>query len=94
MNWLIIIAISLISAFGGFASGRLGDKYGGHINAPHHWIYGLILIVIGILWFHSWLGLPCLAYGVGLFISDLNDFLQLRIWGVDKPHQWKFWSIM
>ena len=35
--------------FIGFAIGRFGDKYGGHLNLPHHWIYGLSLIILGFI---------------------------------------------
>jgi len=93
MNSLIIITSSLISTFIGFAIGRLGDKYGGHLNAPHHWIYGLILIIIGIIFIDTQIGILSLFLGIGHFTSDLDDFLHLRIWGVDEPHEWKFWSI-
>ena len=93
MNSLIILSSSLISAFIGFAIGRFGDKYGGHLNAPHHWIFGLILIVIGIIYVNNWIGMLSLSFGIGHFISDLDDFLHMRIWGIDEPHEWKFWSI-
>ncbi|MCK5449688.1 hypothetical protein KAI32_02385 [Candidatus Pacearchaeota archaeon] len=93
MNILLIITISLIGTFVGFAIGRFGDKYGGHLNAPHHWIYGLVLIVVGIIYIHNWIGMLSLSFGVGHFVSDLDDFLHMRIWGVDEPHEWKFWSI-
>lgn len=93
MDSLIIIALGLISTFIGFAIGRIGDKYGGHLNAPHHWIYGLILFILGIFYIHTWMGIISLSFGIGHFISDLDDFLHMKIWGVDKPHEWKFWSI-
>ena len=93
MDSLIIIAGSIISAFIGFAIGRIGDKYGGHLNAPHHWIYGLVLIIVGIVYVNHWIGILSLFFGIGHFISDLDDFLNMRIWGIDEPHEWKFWSI-
>lgn len=92
MDSLIIIG-SLISAFIGFAIGRLGDKWAGHLNTPHHWIFGLVLIIVGIIFIDNWIGILFLSFGIGHFISDLNDFLHMRIWGVDEPHEWKFWSI-
>ena len=93
MDSLIIIAGSIISTFIGFAIGRIGDKYGGHLNAPHHWIYGLVLIIVGIVYVNHWIGILSLFFGIGHFISDLDDFLNMRIWGIDEPHEWKFWSI-
>lgn len=79
--------------FIGFAIGRLGDKWGGNLNTPHHWIYGIILIIIGILYIDHNEGIMSISFGIGHFISDLDDFLHMRIWGVDVPHKWKFWSI-
>lgn len=75
-------------AFFGFAIGRLGDKWGGHLNVPHHWIYGIILIFLGI--FYS-IGL--ISIGIGLFVSDLKDFLAFRLCGPDSPKDWRFWDI-
>ena len=93
MEPTIIITSSPISTFAGFALGRFGDKYGGHLNTPHHWIWGIILIVLGIVYINTPLGIISLSFGAGHFISDLDDFLHLRLWGVDKPHEWGFWSI-
>lgn len=93
MDYAIIIVPILFSGFLGFTMGRLGDKYGGHINAPHHWIYGLIFIIAGAIYISHWLGMLSLLFGKGHFISDLDDLLHMRIWGLDKPHEWKFWSV-
>lgn len=93
MNLAIIIALVPVSAFAGFAVGRLGDKYAGHLNAPHHWILGIILSILGIFYIDMYLGIFFLFFGAGHFISDLDDFLHFRIWGVDIPHEWRFWSI-
>lgn len=88
-----LLLIILITCFIGFAVGRFGDKWGGHLNTPHHWIYGLVLIILGIIFFQHDLGLASLGFGIGHFISDLDDFLHLRIYGPDEPHEWKFWSV-
>ena len=90
---MLIIFVGFLGAFMGFAIGRFGDKWGGHLNAPHHWIYGLIMIIIGIVFVKKFVGIFLLTFGVGHFISDLDDFLHMRIYGVDEPHEWKFWSI-
>jgi hypothetical protein len=91
MDYLDLIII-ILSLFLGFAIGRFGDKYGGHLRAPHHWIYGLILIIAGIF-IHKPIGYFLISFGIGHFISDLDDFLNLRFFGVDVPHKWEFWSI-
>ena len=31
-------------------------------------------------------------FGLGLFISDLYDFLNLRFYGVDVVEEYKFWG--
>ena len=93
MDALTIMTVGFISALVGFATGRYGDKWGGHLNAPHHWIYGLIFITIGIIYSNNPNGIFLLSFGVGHFVSDLNDFLHLRILGVDEPHEWSFWNI-
>jgi hypothetical protein len=79
----------ILFMFLGFMIGRLGDKYGGHLDLPHHWIYGLILMIVGI-WYYN---LYIFYFGLGCFISDFKDFIHLRFWGKDKPKVWKFWDI-
>ncbi|MFA5992943.1 MAG: hypothetical protein WC796_04525 [Candidatus Pacearchaeota archaeon] len=92
MNILAIIS-GIVSLFAGFSLGRIGDKYGGHLNGPHHWIFGIVLVIIGIFYIKDIFGIFLIFFGIGLFISDLNDFLNKRFWSVDIPHKWKFWSI-
>jgi len=92
------IVILLISLFIGFAFGRLGDKYLGYLEkiwiipVPHHWLTGIIFVFIGLFW-NYFLGIHILSFGVGLFISDFNDFIHGRFFGEEPLHQWKFWSI-
>jgi MFS family permease len=88
--FLIFIAVS---AFAGFAIGRIGDRYGGHINGPHHWIYGLLIAAFGAIFFAGLLMWVAVAFGIGLFISDLEDFFKGKFYGVDEPHDWRFWSL-
>jgi hypothetical protein len=90
---LQLIIVGALSALIGFGVGRIGDKHGGHVNSPHHWIYGLVLAVAGIFFMENPLGFISLTFGVGLFVSDLRDFLHLRFYGVDEPHEWRFWDI-
>ncbi len=89
----MIILILILSGFLGFALGRLGHIYGGQINGPHHWIYGLILIIIGVILYKTDLGKMLMAFGLGVFVSDFKDFLAFRIYGVDDVVIKKFWQI-
>ncbi|MDP3888686.1 MAG: hypothetical protein Q8Q24_01440 [bacterium] len=87
------IFIYLFLAFLGFASGRIGHILGGHLDGPHHWIHGLLLIIFGIFTWRSWIGSYALIFGTGLFVSDLRDFRLKRIWGPDDVETKKFWGI-
>jgi len=97
---ILNIIITFIACFLGYIIGRLSDYY---LNfwmkdpnwAPDHWIYGLLLIIAGILLFRASLGLWIFSFGAGLFISDLKDFLKLKFWGKDGKNKWqrKFWHI-
>lgn len=97
---IISITIFLTITFLGYLLGRWGDYY---LNfwlkdpswAPHHWIYGFILVIIGIFYFKNNLGLPIISFGIGLFISDLKDFLDLKFIGPDNKNknQRRFWHI-
>lgn len=93
MDLITTIILGLTSCFIGFAIGRFGDKWGGQLKCPHHWIYGLILIGVGLFYFTNYLKIATISFGTGHFISDFEDFLNLKIWGADEPHKWKFWSI-
>lgn len=92
MNTVMTLLVAA-TGFLGFAAGRLGDKIGGHWNVPHHWIYGLMMIVAGAVFIEHTLGMLSIAFGKGHFISDLKDFWHMRVWGPDKEHRWKFWGI-
>jgi len=63
--------------------------------APDHWIYGAILVIIGLLLFKNNLGLWIFSFGMGLFVSDLKDFSNLKFFGSDKKDLSKrrFWHI-
>lgn len=93
MGILFILILILGGSLVGFTAGRLGDKWGGHLNVPHHWIYGVLSFNVGLFLLSSWAGVLLPSFGVGHFISDLDDFLHMRVIGVDEPHEWKFWSI-
>jgi len=90
----------LLSAFFGYLVGRWGDNY---LNfwlkdpswAPHHWIYGLILMTAGFFFLKDNLELYVFFFGAGLFISDLKDFLDFKFIGKDNKTrtQRRFWNI-
>ena len=79
----------LAAAFLGYLLGRWGDNY---LNfwlkdpawAPHHWIYGAMLMVVALFFFKNNLELLIFYFGAGLLISDLKDFLDLKFIGKDN----------
>ena len=97
------ILIYLAVAFAGFAIGRVGHVLGGQLNTSHHWIYGVILMLIGMImylfFFEDRWSLYFIFFGLGLTISDLNDMLDLKFYGVDDVdgvddvEVKKFWRI-
>jgi len=95
---ILIIINLLVVAFLGYVIGRFGDYYLNFwINdppAPHHWIYGLVLIPAGSFYLES-LGVLIMSFGFGLFISDLKDFLDFKFWGKDGKTKEvrRFWHI-
>lgn len=87
------ITFFILVAFLGFVVGRIGHILGGHKKSPHHWIYGYVLIIIGVLFGEGVLWSCLFLFGVGLFKSDLIDFLKMRFYGVDDVKVKKFWGI-
>ncbi|MCX6764800.1 MAG: hypothetical protein NTU58_03845 [Candidatus Nealsonbacteria bacterium] len=71
----------------------MGHIIFGYMDTPHHWIFGLILMILGLIFRKHFLGLLILYFGAGFFISDFNDFLQLKIIGPDEISKNKFWGI-
>jgi hypothetical protein len=93
-----IILIYILAMFLGYAVGRIGHILntkikGGNLKSPHHWIYGLILVILGIIFQHYFWGVPALSFGLGIFVSDLKDFLDSKFYGVDEPGPARFWGI-
>ena len=91
---------NIAAAFLGFLLGRIGDNYiniwmGDPLWLPHHWIYGLILVIIGLHYRKKRMGLALLFFGIGIFISDFNDFTNLKFFAEDFKNgdMIKFWSI-
>jgi|AntAceMinimDraft_6_1070360.scaffolds.fasta_scaffold35080_2 hypothetical protein len=87
-----------LSGFLGYLSGRIGHYWLNPLCnnpawAPHHWIYGLLLIALGIQ-VGGFVGLLVVAFGLGCFISDLTDFLNGEVIGPDDDTlPPKFWGI-
>ena len=95
-SFIVFFALGFI----GFAVGRIGDNYvnfwiGDPKWLPDHWIYGLILMVIGAWMWQSYLGFSLFAFGLGHFISDLKDFYNLKFYGPDNKERGsvRFWHI-
>ena len=79
---------SFLYGFGGYALGRLGHVYYGHLDGPHHWIPGLLLVAYGM---HR-RSMTTTAFGSGLFVSDLKDFTEMKIWSPDEDDKRWFWG--
>ncbi|MFA7253033.1 MAG: hypothetical protein WC107_00590 [Patescibacteria group bacterium] len=87
------IIILLLLAFGAFVVGRIGHILGGDLNVPHHWIYGAIAIIAGIIYRRKRWAAYLIAIGVGLMISDFKDMIDLKFIGSDLPGPKTFWQI-
>lgn len=88
----------LLAAFATYLIGRwshyyLNDRLGNPKWAPDHWIYGLLLIIVGLIFHQEFLGLLALSFGAGLFVSDFKDFLKLKFIGPDEEEEKRFWGI-
>src|SRR3989338_4912663 len=81
----------LLAGFLGYVIGRWGDNYlnfwignrSWYYYFPDHWIYGLILMIVGLFVFTTSLGWLVFSFGLGHFISDLKDFWNLKFYGSD-----------
>jgi len=87
-----------LALLAGFTFGRLGHIMGGGIAwVPHHWIFGLIIIIVSLILIfvkkNKYLAVILLAIGIGIFVSDFNDFLLLKVWGADDVTILKFWAL-
>jgi len=89
MEYFLFIAAAFIS----YCLGRLGHVFGGQINGPHHWLYGIPMIIVGIIFWKSIWGKILVAAGIGCMISDFNDMIQFKIYGVDDVEVKRFWGL-
>lgn len=87
------ILFYILALFIGYIVGRINHILGGHLPGPHHWIYGLILLMGGLFFIDNFFAILILFFGTGLFISDLKDFINLKFFGVDEVKEKKFLGI-
>lgn len=88
-NLLVLLTIVFVS----YSIGRISHILGGHLNTPHHWIYGVILVIVGLFFRqHQW-GQYFIAFGAGFIISDFKDMIDLKFFGVDDVEIKRFWGI-
>lgn len=89
--------INLIILFLGYLVGRSGHFFlGDKVNFLHHWLYGLIILVAGIIFYvfsHKSWGLYLIFFGFGIILSDLNDMSHLKSFGRDRLRIKKFWGV-
>ena len=86
--------------FFGYVIGRWADNYlnfwiGDPDWLPDHWVYGLSMMIASPIFFGGYLAISMFSFGLGHFISDLKDFLNLKFYGSDnkdKPSR-RFWHI-
>lgn len=90
---ILQILLYLAVAFLGYAMGRISHVYWGYMNTPDHWIYGLVLMIGGVFFYHYLLGALAFWFGIGHFISDFKDFLDFKFFGPDKEGKRTFWGI-
>jgi hypothetical protein len=78
----------ILIAFIGYLIGRIGDYFAGHWDFFHHWIYGILFIIIGIIF-----EVYFISFGIGLIVSDLKDMLCFKVFGPDEKTIKRFWGI-
>lgn len=85
-----------LASLAGYSLGRMGHIIGGSVWwIPHHWIFGVIIMIVPLfLKKLSWkLKIIVILCGLGLFVSDFNDFLAFRLIGADTVNVVKFWGV-
>ncbi len=85
--------IYFLVLFGAYAIGRISHILGGHLKAPHHWMYGVLALIVGVLTIKDSFGIYLIMFGIGHTVSDLKDMLELKFYGRDEPGPKKFWGI-
>jgi len=90
-NMLLLLQCLLIG-FTGYAIGRIGHIYWGHLKGPDHWIYGVLLFLPGLFFINQSIFF-LFSFGAGLIISDLKDFFNLKLYGEDNVEIKKFLGV-
>ncbi|HQO00675.1 MAG TPA: hypothetical protein PLI62_00290 [Spirochaetota bacterium] len=85
--------LEIIISFLGYLAGHLGDYYAGHWDFFHHWIYGIVFLILGIIYYEIPIFYYSIFFGIGLIISDLKDLFALKIFGPDEKTERNFWGI-
>lgn len=78
--------------FGRWTHVYLNVWFNNLVWAPHHWIYGVILMIIGAVLRKKELGKILFWIGLGLLISDFNDFLKLAFFTPDSEGPKRFFG--
>jgi len=92
-RWLRNLIIGLLVFFASYALGRFSHMYFGSLNTPHHWIYGVVALVAGLIFFRKKWGAYLILFGLGFILSDFQDMLNLEFYGVDTVMMKVFWGI-
>jgi len=93
IKMILQILFYILLAFVGYAAGRIAHIFCGQLETPHHWIFGVFFMIVGLVYYKLSLGLAVFYFGAGFFVSDFKDFLLMRFYGRDKKGKKRFWDI-
>jgi len=85
-----------LASFIGYSAGRIGHIVGGSVVwIPHHWIFGLIIMIAPLFLksFSKKVRILILLLGIGVFVSDFKDFTRLETFSPDDVTVVRFWGI-
>jgi len=86
----------ILSLFVGYIIGRVGHVIGGNIAwIPHHWIFGVIIMVAPLCFkkISKKVKILIILFGLGLVISDFRDFVRLETFQPEDVTIVKFWAV-
>lgn len=90
---LLFSALAVVGYLIGRWSHAYWNDWLGNPVAPHHCIYGALLMILGLTFRKRPIGKIMFYFGAGLFVSDLIDFFHFRILSPDALGPKKFWGI-
>jgi putative Mn2+ efflux pump MntP len=64
-----------------------------HVSTLHHWVSGLLLLVLCVILLDDTWRVASVGFSAGFVVSDLGDLLKMRVYGLDKFEEPKFWDI-